>query len=220
LIKNISPFFIPLPSQISTYSFSSCHLYFKSSSSSGSHEFNLLVGEHKENLNFFLPNFTADFGTQIELASHDNCGTICIENLSNDFVNITFGNEISKGLIPHLKSKHVPCGEKIEISFSFCFPIPELPFLCSFSCQIIAQSVIEPSVQALCFLRAFVRLSPLCAIIESSSFLLFDNSTCTLAPEGYTDSILLKHTFLNASFSPCSLSVSLSSGKENQVGIP
>jgi hypothetical protein len=84
----------------------------------------------------------------------------------------------------------------------------------------IATSVKFPVQQVKCLLRVFVCVFPLCAIIESSSTFMINESKYTLAPDEYTEVIKLKHIFPHFNFSPNSLSIFLSFEKENQANIP
>jgi hypothetical protein len=49
-------------------------------------KFNLLLGDHRERLEFLVPSLTADLGIHIEQACRDKGGVVNIENLSNDSV--------------------------------------------------------------------------------------------------------------------------------------
>jgi hypothetical protein len=219
-IKKIIPFFLPLNPMIFNQPSLPPIICNGSSTSSNVDEFNILVGEHHIGINFLLQSMTADFGVFIESASLESCGVILIENLSNNAVNISLDNEQRIGLIPQLKSNQVLCCEKIEISFSFENSTFSPPCLCSYSCQIIAESTLNQTVKTTCCLKVFVRRSPLCTIIESSSSFVIHDSIYTLAPEGYTEFIHLKHQFPKSLLSSHFFSFSLSSERENQADVP
>jgi hypothetical protein len=79
-------------------------------------EVNLLVGDHRDKLEFLLEEFTIDLGTHIEHACGDECGKVALWNFSNDCICVELHITDQRALFGRLKSSTVPAGGRIEIA--------------------------------------------------------------------------------------------------------
>jgi hypothetical protein len=182
------------------------------------HESNVLIGDHATVFTFLLSEMTADLGVHISTACPDSCGGIVIENLSTEMAVVELVNPVANCMTAVLKSREIPSGGQIQIAFDIgaC----DRPMMSWCSCDIIAESVKQPSMRSLCQLRAFVRCCPNVAVIESPRAFLFDGHSWILAPSGYQDQIKLVHRLPKASLSNKSLGLSLAPAPHNATNPP
>jgi hypothetical protein len=187
---------------------------------STSQEFNMLVGNHNDKLEFLISAMTVDLGIHIESACSPRCGMICIENMSSDVVIVQLNAIKQMNLVGTLGSEIIPRGGRIEIAFTFEDVPVELPMMSWLTCEIVATSKEFPDKVGRCNIWAFVKRAPLCVIIEPTADLFLKERTCTIAPSEYRTSIQLKHILPDALLSARSIGFSLSSGQDNQTEAP
>jgi hypothetical protein len=211
-IRCFTPFFAPISRPVSTATSLSV------SKAAAPTEFNLLLGRRHEKLEFLLPSLTADLGTHIEQACCDKCGVVRIENLSAESVTVELTVNSRQVLLGHLESRIVPICGTIEVLFSLESQQPQRPFMAWFDGTLRAIS--GGKLEAVTQLRAYVRCSPLCAVIESSVGFRVSESSRYLAPDGYISSIAIRQTLPNALYVRNSVRFLASSTPENEIQAP
>ncbi|KAA6391797.1 MAG: hypothetical protein EZS28_012676 [Streblomastix strix] len=185
-------------------------------------DFNALIGgTGKDLLRFISPFITADFGIHIDRAQTSNCGSVTIDNLSSDDVTVELKDIQENNLKIKLASNLVNVGEKIDIQFNVVEQPSEEPSLASIIFKIVALSKKQSNQTAICEIRAFIRRTPLCALIESSSSLMLSSATsCTLAPKKFTEQIYIKHHIPSVILSQKAIGWSLTSNDANVADEP
>ncbi|KAA6402261.1 MAG: hypothetical protein EZS28_002207, partial [Streblomastix strix] len=185
-------------------------------------DFNALIGgTGKDQLRFISSSITADFGIHIDRAQTSNCGNVTIDNLSNDDITVELKDIQENKMKIKLVSNSVNFGEKIDIQFYIVEQPSEEPSVASIIFKIVAQSRKKPNQTAICEIRAFIRRTPLCALIESSSSLMLSSATsCTLAPKEFTEQINIKHHIPSVPLSQKAIGWSLTSNDTNVADEP
>ncbi|KAA6403970.1 MAG: hypothetical protein EZS28_000496, partial [Streblomastix strix] len=185
-------------------------------------DFNALIGgTGKDQIRFISSSITADFGIHIDRAQTSNCGNVTFDNLSSDDVTIELKNVEENKMKIKLASNSVNVGEKIYIQFYVVEQSSEEPSLASIIFKIVAKSKKNSNQTAICEIRAFVRRTPLCALIESSSSLMLNSATsCTLAPKKFTELINIIHHIPRVSLSSRAIGWSVNSNDTNVANKP
>ncbi|KAA6387670.1 MAG: hypothetical protein EZS28_016803, partial [Streblomastix strix] len=185
-------------------------------------DFNALIGgTGKDQLQFISPFITADFGIHIDRAQTTNCGNVTIDNLSSDDITVELKDVEENKMKIRLASNSVNVGEKIDIQFNIVEKTSEEPSMASIIFKIVAKSKKKSNQIAICEIRAFVRRTPLCSLIESSSSLMLSSATsCTLAPKKFTEQINIKHHIPSVPLSQKSIGWSLTSDDANVADQP
>jgi hypothetical protein len=135
-------------------------------------------------------------------------------------VGVEIKNEQWDGLIPQVKSPQVSRGERMEITFQLESKQLERPFMAWSLCKLIATSLVNPILKARLKVCAYVRCSPLCAVIESSTSFYVNGSSCALAPRDYCTSLTLNHRLPDRCYSTKSLIASVSPLPNNETSKP
>ncbi|KAA6385782.1 MAG: hypothetical protein EZS28_018690, partial [Streblomastix strix] len=185
-------------------------------------DFNALIGgSGKDQLRFISSSITADFGVHIDRAQTSNCGNVTIDNLSNDDATVELKDIQENKLKIKLASNSVNVGEKIDIQFSIVEQSSEEPSISCIFFKIVAKSKKKQNQTAICEIRAFIRRTPLCALIESSSSLMLSSATsCTLAPKNFTEIVTITHHIPQASLSSRAIDWSVNSSSINVANKP
>ncbi|KAA6389063.1 MAG: hypothetical protein EZS28_015409, partial [Streblomastix strix] len=181
----------------------------------------LIGGTGKDQLRFISSSITADFGIHIDRAQSSKCGNVTIDNLSNDDITVELKDIQENKMKIRLASNSVNVGEKIDIQFYIVEQPFEEPSIASIIFKIVAQSRKQSNQTAICDIHAFVRRTPLCALIESSSSLMLSSATsCTLAPKKFTEQINIKHHIPSVILSQKAIKWSLTSDDTNVADEP
>ncbi|KAA6372782.1 MAG: hypothetical protein EZS28_031691 [Streblomastix strix] len=185
-------------------------------------DFNALIGgTGKDQLRFISSSITADFGIHIDRAQTSNCGNLQIDNLSNEDVTVELKDVEENKMKIKLVSNSVNFGEKIDIQFNIVEQHSEEPSVASIIFKIVAKSKKKSNQIAIYEIRAFVRRTPLCVLIESSSSLMLSSATsCTLAPKKFTEQINIKHHIPSVILSQKAIKWSLTSNDTNVADEP